>query len=333
MKSFSLGQALKDGFLFLSSKGRKCSTLWILFLVVLGSQIFTQWYVWQKMSTYTSMMMNMDAYMDMSPLMGMNQILGSIFTWDYFLVVFGLSIVIGYFSNMIQKAAILSQRFTEEPEISPDFFHLPFPVYLNVLWVGILLSLMIFGGFFLFIIPGIIWAVTYAYASFFILEKEKGTKYAFSMSRRLLNGVRWRFFFSFILVTVLISMVSGIFSSIFTSFGGISSMYSNPDFMNMMMDNPSSTTLLDMVSPSVLWIQIFVTAVVSTFSSFFMFFFLASIYRQLIECFKANPSLDPVFVNNYFMVRYEDEQEEDVEFDVTYENETEPIEEEDGYTD
>ena len=103
------------------------------------------------------------------------------------------------------------------------------------------------------------------------------------MSRRLVDGFRLQLFFSILVVSFLFGIILTFISFIGISIG-------------------TSETLA---------LSSFLNGIAATFISFYLAFFSASIYRQLIECFKVNPSLDSEFVKRYFIVRYPKEEYEE----------------------
>ena len=90
-----------------------------------------------------------------------------------------------------------------------------FKKVLSFFWVSFLKSLIILGGFLLFIIPGIIWAVKYGFAPLaVILENRKGIS-ALRRSAELTKGYRWPIFKREILLGYLQFIIQTVFTVIF----------------------------------------------------------------------------------------------------------------------
>ncbi len=87
---------------------------------------------------------------------------------------------------------------------------------LSYFWVYLLVSLVIFGGFLLLIVPGIIFAVWFSFAIFILIaENLKGTK-ALSKSKEYVKGHWWGVFWRFFFIEALISIIYLIFIPIFS---------------------------------------------------------------------------------------------------------------------
>jgi len=59
---------------------------------------------------------------------------------------------------------------------------------------AVLYGLIIFGGFLLFIVPGIIWSVKFSLWSYFVVDKGLGPVQALKASSRATMGVKWDLF-------------------------------------------------------------------------------------------------------------------------------------------
>jgi hypothetical protein len=104
----------------------------------------------------------------------------------------------------------------------------------QIIWVSILVGLIIFGGFGLFIIPGVYFATALAFAIFIVVVEDKKGMEAVLLSKFYIKDnwfqVFWRFFFLGILYLVVIILplgiatwshlinFSGLFSLIFNTF-------------------------------------------------------------------------------------------------------------------
>ncbi len=283
MKGFTFEKAFAEGFYFLSRVGRRCKLLWGLFFAMWGlfltstilnntvTKTLLQNYVSQN---YSNLDLGIVGAADPAVL---ESVLGVVTSPWFYVPLLIVAIFTTIIEILLRRAAILSHRFSGE-DIEPSFFKVPWKVILNYFWLMLLFGLLQTAGILLFIIPGIIWSVTYAFAPFMLLDKQKGTIHAFRMGHRLIDGVRWRFFFS----VLLIGVIGGIFVSVLTT-----------PFTILF---PESITTQSWFSFQNIW-----STFLTTFVTFYSIFFAASIYRQLIESIKYNPAIDPIFVQDYFV--------------------------------
>lgn len=283
MKGFTFEKAFAEGFYFLSRVGRRCKLLWGLFFamwgLMLGSTILsntvTQTLVNNQISqNYSNLDLGVVGSSDPAILESVLAVVTNPWFYIPLLIVTILTTII---EILLRRAAILSHRFSGE-DIEPSFFKVPWKVILNYFWLMLLFGLLQTAGFLLFIIPGMIWTVTYALAPFMLLDKQKGTIHAFRMTHRLINGVRWSYFASLLLIGVIVIVF-------------ILALTIPVNFLF-----PESTTTQLWFSFQNIW-----STFLTTFVTFYLIFFNASIYRQLIESIKYNPSIDPIFVQDYFV--------------------------------
>ncbi|MDD4028871.1 MAG: YciC family protein [Caldisericia bacterium] len=278
MKGFSLEKAVRDGFYFCSAVGRRSKPLWMLFFVMWGlslSQTILSEIVQNNLLQKIGMVTGSES-------LYLQKVLEMLFSPTFILFFLGIALLRVIVQMILQKTAILSHRFSGE-EIQPVFFKISWKVILNYFWLMFLFNLLVFGGLLLFIIPGIVWTYTYAFAPYMLLDKEKGTQYSFRMSRRLIDGLRWKYFLSVLLVSIVAGLLIAATIVPFESLLHSESMFS---FVNV-------------------W-----SSLLSSFLVFYFVFFQASIYRQLVESIKFNPSIDREFAENYFVVRYNNEETE-----------------------
>lgn len=72
---------------------------------------------------------------------------------------------------------------------------------------GVLLySLIVLGGLILFVIPGIVWAITYQYVPYLIIDRKLSPLEALKKSREITRGNRWELF-GFRLILLLINLL------------------------------------------------------------------------------------------------------------------------------
>ncbi len=73
-----------------------------------------------------------------------------------------------------------------------------------------LYALIVFAGFLLLIVPGIIWGIKYQYIVYFIVDEEVGPIEALKKSAEITDGVKWQLFGFFFLLG-LINMAGAMF--------------------------------------------------------------------------------------------------------------------------
>lgn len=61
-------------------------------------------------------------------------------------------------------------------------------------WGSILYGLIVFGGFLLLIVPGIIWSITFSFFKYRIVEHGEGARIALRKSAEMTKGYRWKIF-------------------------------------------------------------------------------------------------------------------------------------------
>jgi hypothetical protein len=102
-----------------------------------------------------------------------------------------------------------------------DLINLSWSKFAPVLWVVLLSSLVIAGGFLLLIIPGIIVAVWLVFAQQVAIFEDKRGVQALKQSRQYVRNRWWEVFsrfFVLIIITMLAGIVGSIVISIFTGF-------------------------------------------------------------------------------------------------------------------
>ncbi len=85
-------------------------------------------------------------------------------------------------------------REKEDAVISFDTFFSGKEKFLTYVWASLRYCLIVLVGLLLFVIPGIIWSIKYAFAFFLIPDKGLGVKEAFDMSAKMTDGIKWKLF-------------------------------------------------------------------------------------------------------------------------------------------
>ncbi|NIA07526.1 MAG: hypothetical protein GWP14_07820 [Actinobacteria bacterium] len=138
---------------------------------------------------------------------------------ELFLVILPVFIIATLISIVISIGFVkiaLSFCDTRKPTFGTLFdFHGCFWRYVGVL---VLYILILYAGFLLFIIPGIIWAVKYSLCTYFVVDKGLGPVQALKASSRTTMGVKWQLLGFGILCALinylgLLCLVVGIFAT------------------------------------------------------------------------------------------------------------------------
>lgn len=119
--------------------------------------------------------------------------------WPGFIIIFLFLLLIGIFLQSWINASLIylikerGQKIGIKKSLKKGW-----SVLLSFIWIGFLVGLRVFGGSLLFIIPGIIFAVWFAFSEYVLIDEGiKGSK-ALSRSKELVKGffgeVLWRLF-------------------------------------------------------------------------------------------------------------------------------------------
>ena len=79
----------------------------------------------------------------------------------------------------------------------------PYSQFIPLIVMLVLMGLLIVGGFFLLVLPGIYLAVAYSFAPYLIVEKNMGVWEALETSRKAITTFWWRYFGLLVIVALL----------------------------------------------------------------------------------------------------------------------------------
>lgn len=85
----------------------------------------------------------------------------------------------------------------------------PYSQFIPLIVMLVLMGLLIVGGFFLLVLPGIYLAVAYSFAPYLIVEKNMGVWEALETSRKAITTFWWRYF-GLLLIVALLFIVGAI---------------------------------------------------------------------------------------------------------------------------
>ena len=85
----------------------------------------------------------------------------------------------------------------------------PYSQFIPLVVMLVLMGLLIVGGFFLLVLPGIYLAVAYSFAPYLMIEKNMGVLEALETSRKAITTCWWRYF-GLLLIAVLLFIVGTI---------------------------------------------------------------------------------------------------------------------------
>jgi len=132
------------------------------------------------------------------------------------LAFFALQMLIGM--GLVKIA--LKVSVDEKPRFSELFSC--YPLFLKYLLGILLYSLMVFAGFILFIVPGIILAVKFQFFPYFIVDKNMTAVEALKKSAAITNGAKWDLLaFNFLASVVNLLGVLCLFVGIFLAFPAV----------------------------------------------------------------------------------------------------------------
>lgn len=123
-------------------------------------------------------------------------------------VIFILLII--YFTTLSNIALIfaVSKKISNEEVDLKNSYKEAFPLFWSYVWISILVGLAVLGGLILLLIPGIIFAVWFAFVGFvLVLERLKGRK-ALKRSRELVKGYFWYVLGYTILIYLLVASIN-----------------------------------------------------------------------------------------------------------------------------
>lgn len=106
--------------------------------------------------------------------------------------------------------------------------------FLQYLLLSVLISLVTFIGFFLLIVPGIIFLVWFAFAYYILLIEEKSGIDAMKRSKELVTGKWWAVFWRLVALLAVVMVVSIIFASI-VNVGSSPLVYTIMNILNILV--------------------------------------------------------------------------------------------------
>jgi len=132
--------------------------------------------------------------------------------------------IIGVYAGLIVEIGLIRTvlsvlRKKDYKFIWKDLFpFVNFSYLIRYFVVSLLYGLIVFGGFLLFIFPGIYFAIKYSFAEILFIDKEIGIKEAFRLSGQITKGIKFRLvIFGLVLFGVNILGVLALFVGLFYS--------------------------------------------------------------------------------------------------------------------
>ena len=117
-------------------------------------------------------------------------------------------VVMVFISLWISVSLLIAIKEREREVAIKELFSMARHRIASYFWISLLEMLIIFGGFLLFIIPGIIMSIWFSLSLIvFVSEDLKGTK-ALARSKQLVKGHWWSVFWKFIVFNVIIMAIS-----------------------------------------------------------------------------------------------------------------------------
>lgn len=116
--------------------------------------------------------------------------------------------IIGWVANIIVSIGMISIALKfldkQDPKFEDLFSFRPY--FWKYLGASILMTIIVWVGIILFIIPGVYWALKFQFFGYFVVEHGRDPVEAMRMSSRITHAVKWKLF-GFGLVLALINMV------------------------------------------------------------------------------------------------------------------------------
>jgi len=129
--------------------------------------------------------------------------------------------IIGWIADIIIAIGLITIALkfldNKKPEFDDLFSFKPY--FWQYLLGSILYGLIVMGGFFLFVIPGIYWAIKFQFFGYFIVDKKLDAIEALRYSSRLTKGVKWHLLgfgivIWFIELLGLLALIIGLFAAV-----------------------------------------------------------------------------------------------------------------------
>lgn len=108
----------------------------------------------------------------------------------------------------------------EKPEFT-DLFTFP-KYFLEYLGASVVYGLIVIGGFMLFLIPGVYWAIKFQFFGYAVVDKDLNPIQALRQSSRITKTIKWRLFWFGILLGLInilgaVCLIVGLFATIPTT--------------------------------------------------------------------------------------------------------------------
>lgn len=139
-----------------------------------------------------------------------------------------LALVISFFATVIAGFLLASAaqgglinvalKIYERGTAQLSDFFISCSQYWRYLKLSLLLFLILMAGFLLFVIPGLIFLMMYFFSMFIVFDTNISATAALHESKVITKGVRWKLFFTIIIITVL-SAAIGLLAGLILPFG------------------------------------------------------------------------------------------------------------------
>lgn len=155
-----------------------------------------------------------------------------------FALVFGVSIISVVVSslNYIAQVVVLGHSDNDTKISAVEAYGIASKMLFSYLWLMILAGLIVFLGFLLLVVPGIVFSVWFIFASFFLILKGEKGKEALRKSKRHVKGI-WTEVFIRLIVAAFLGLLLSVAVAVFKSFLiSVSSGSINSYSMDMIFD-------------------------------------------------------------------------------------------------
>lgn len=100
-----------------------------------------------------------------------------------------IGFIVQFFIGMVM--ILVSLKILDGEQMTADDIKALLPKALAFFVSGLLYSLIVFFGFILLVVPGVIWSIKYRYFAYFIVERGAGPIEALKLSSEATRGVKW----------------------------------------------------------------------------------------------------------------------------------------------
>lgn len=125
-----------------------------------------------------------------------------------------------FFTTIVNMGVIKSLIYLARgKEVNMELIFSTYKDIWKYIWAGIRVGIVVFVGYLLLIVPGIIWTIKYMFTLFLVVDKGLTAKEAMDMSAKMTDGVKWQLFGLYFLMALFalsgtFVLVAGLFITV-----------------------------------------------------------------------------------------------------------------------